>query len=416
MIAFPALAFAALVLLGFARQPLLRWLGRVLTIGVATGFTAVAMGLYRLGDDRGWTGDGPGMLVVMLLIPVAGAVALATWGAVVAQWVAGPRRVSGSLALAMLAAGMVGTGWQAREHQRQAKPSHDAPVVAVAFADDGARLLSLDAAGTLKTWDVAQRRLLGERREPLLAGARALIATSDGVFAIALGPRGADVLRPGEAGLAPTTLLGVSSATLLPGGRLAWATDQRLHIGALGSLDLQDAGVALGAPITALAADREGALAAALADGRLVVIGPGGETRRELGTLPAPATRLAFSPGGAWLAAADAEARAHVADLRRGEMRALDRWIGLHHAAFVADEVLVFTAAAEDPAALSLSLAASAPATGPWLNHGQIVTALGAAPGAPVAAVAFGPQLFLARAPRRGGDYVSDAERLAHPR
>ena len=66
---FPALAFAGILLLGFVRQPLLRALGRLLAIGVSAGFSVLAIGLYRLGDSQNWTGDGPGMLVVLLAVP-----------------------------------------------------------------------------------------------------------------------------------------------------------------------------------------------------------------------------------------------------------------------------------------------------------------------------------------------------------
>jgi len=405
------------LLLGFVQQPVLRVLGRLLTIGLAAGFTALALGLYRLGDSQGWTGDGPGMLVVMLLIPVAGAIALSTWGAVVAQWRLGRERGLGAdLPLLLLAVGVAGSVQAARQHAAVSRPSHDAPVIALGFRADGGRLLSLDEDGTLKEWDVAGRRFRSERREPALAKSRALLVTPDAVVAVALGPRGATILRLDDPAQGLATLPGVEHAALLPGARLAWTIGEELRIDALPGPRPGIEGIALGAPVTALAADPEGTLALALADGRLLALAPDGEARREIGLLPAPATRLAFSPGGAWLAAADATGQATIADLRRGTLRPLARWMGLHHAAFVADELLVFTAAGADPAALSLSLAPPEPASGPWLNHGQGVTALGAAPGAALAAVAFGPQLFLARAPGRAGDYVSDAERLVHPR
>jgi len=390
----------------------LRVLGRLLTAGAAVGLTALALALYRLGDSQGWTGDGPGMLVVMLLIPLAGLLALVAWAAVVAQWTLRREGIPAALPLGLLAVGLAGSVHGAVEAARDARPSHAAPVVALAFGDAGALLVSLDEAGTLKAWDVAARRVRSERREPALAGARELLLTPDGVTAVALGPRGATRLRLDDPAAPAATLLGVEHAALLPGGRLAWAAGAELRIDALAAPDPQRAGVALGAPITALAADRQGALAMALADGRIVVRGPDGEPGRPLGALDAPATRLAFSPGGAWLAAIDAEGRASVVDLRRGGVRPLERWLGLHHAAFVTDELLVFTAADRDPAALSISLAAPGPRAGPWLSYGQPVSALAGAPGAPLAAVAFGPQLFLARAPQRAGDYVSDAERL----
>lgn len=390
-------------------------IGCALSVALAAGFTALALGLYRLGDAHGWTGEGPGMLVVMLAIPLAGLIALATWAAVAAQWRLRREGLNATLPLALLALGLAGSVHAAREQVRHARPSHDAPVSALGFRADGTLLVSLDEAGTLKVWDVAARRLRSERREPALAGAHELLVTPDGVAAVALGPRGASVLRLDAPAPAAATLPGVEHAALLPGGRLAWAAGEELRSGPLAAPDPGSRGLSLGAPIRALAADREGMLAVALADGRLLALAPDGEARRPLGALDPPATRLAFSPGGAWLAAVDGAGRAWIADLRRGELRPLEPWMGLHHAAFVADDVLVYTAADADPAALSLALGET-PTSGSWLNHGQVVTALAGAPGAPLAAVALGPELLLARAPQRAGDYVSDAERLVDPR
>jgi hypothetical protein len=417
LLVFPVVAYLGVVLLGFVRPPLLRALGRLLSIGLAAAATVLAVGLYRYGDENDWTGHGPGMLVVMLLIPAVGAVALATWGTVVAQWRAGrQRRVGAGLALGLIAVGLAGSAWSARTYQRTARPSHDAPVVAMAFRADGKELFSLDAGGTLKRWDVARRRMLEARREPALAGARSLFLSAEGRFAMALGPAGATLLRLDRAGPSTATLQGVERATLLPADRIAWVARAELWVAPLPAAAPATRVASFAVPITALTADAEGDLTLALADGRLLALGPDGESRRELASLPSPAVRLAVSAGGRWLAAGDAEGHAFLVDRHRDAVHPLARWNGLHHAAFVTDDVLIFTGAESDTAAGSLSLAGAKPKSGPWLGHGQIVTALAGAHEAPLAAAALGPELFLARAPRRAGDYVSDAERLVDPR
>lgn len=413
MLSFIALGLAGALLLGFVRQPALRSLGRLLTIGAAAGATALAIGLYRLGASQGWTGDGPGIFVVMLLIPTAGVLALAGWSVVFAQGrLARDGGIGPGLPLLLLAVAVAGGTQVAFRHAAVSRPSHDAPVIALGFASDGSRLLSLDEAGVLKAWDPASGRLQSQRADPALARSSALLVTPDGDCAVALGSHGAVIVRLDGAASAVTTLPGVGSAALLPGERLAWARGDELHVDALREPRAPGAATAVGAPITALASDREGTLALAIADGRLLALAPDGEARRELGSLPAPAVRLALSPGGAWLLAVDADGRAVVADLRRGWLRPLAHPRGLHHAVFVTEDALVFTAAAADPVALSLSLATREPAPRSWLNHGQVVTAMGAAPGAPRAAVALGREIFLARAPGGEHGYVSDAERL----
>ena len=113
---FVALLFAGIVMLGRARGPRwLRFLGRGLTAALALGFSWLAIGLIRFGADRGWTGDGPGMLVVMLAIPVAALCALAMWVGLFLPSTATSR------VPAWLAIGAIASAWPARAGPRSTR-------------------------------------------------------------------------------------------------------------------------------------------------------------------------------------------------------------------------------------------------------------------------------------------------------
>lgn len=415
---YPGLALTGIVLLGFARPRWLRALGIALTAATAAGMTALAVTLFRLGSDRGWTGDGPGMLVIGFLFVASIPIALGLWAAFAAQlraWRRGrpDRGASPALALGLVVVGVAGTASERRDAEREGRPTHDAEIAALALSPDGERLVSLDAGGTLKRWRVGERRLEAARQDPGLAGATALLLDEAGAAALVLVPGGA-IRVPADGTAAPETLPGVNAAASLPGEEVALAEGASVRIVAWGEHAATRRRHALPAPVTGLASDAQGWLVAALADGSLVALEGGDREPRTLALLPAAAVRLAFSPGGRWLAAADADGRGHVVDPRRGGMRPLPAWMRLGRFAFVSDERLLF--AAGPPWTEGFALDPAELRSEPWLNHGSAIVGIAAAPGARETAVAIDRYVFVARSPASGHAYTSDATRLLDPR
>jgi hypothetical protein len=58
-----------------SRKPIVRYLARGLAVVVALAAAAALIGLIAIGQKAHWTSDGPGMLLIMLGIPVCGIVA-----------------------------------------------------------------------------------------------------------------------------------------------------------------------------------------------------------------------------------------------------------------------------------------------------------------------------------------------------
>jgi hypothetical protein len=410
-----AVACAGVVALGFVRgRTALRGLGRLATLLLAAGLSWGVWLLCSLGASRHWTGDGPGMLVVILGFGLGAACAVAAWLAVLRQATADPARGGrAGPALAAVALGLAGVALGALDHRMVSQPTQDAPIAALRFSPDGARLFTLDVAGTLKTWRVADRRLASERAEPALAGARELLVTPDGRFAVALVAAGAVVL-PLSDGPAPSTLSGVAHVALAGDGELAVADADGLRLVALHGPEGRGHPLATGAVVTALAGDGTGGLAAALADGAIVLLdGRQGSTRLRV-ALPAPARRLVLSPRAARVVAVDAEGRAVVVDAQDGSVRPFPGWIRPAVLAFVSDETILATSAPGDPAIVSLALPGLVSA--PFWNHGRAVAALDAAGGRGLVAVALAGDVFVAPAPRDGRAYAATSWRLVHRR
>ena len=405
---FVALVFSGIVMLGRARGPRwLRVLGRGLTAALALGFSWLAIGLWRLGAERGWTGDGPGMLVVMLAIPVAALCALAAWVGLLAPSTESSR-VPAWLALGAIATGLAGSAHSALELRRNAQPSHGAPVVALAFIEGGSRLVSYDATGVVKRWRIRTRALEAEWTAPELAGARAILTTPEGFRAVALFADRA-VIRTFDDRPASRTLPGVAGAALLPGDRGALASGRTLRIAPLGDPERPDLERTLPAEIRALAADRQGRLWAALADGAVVSL-EAGAGLREVARLQAPAERLIVSPGGAWLAAIDAGGKGRVISLADGAVHDVPGF-GVYAAAFATERMLVYNSGPLDGAALALSL--DRLATEPWIGQGRGIAALAVDPDAGLAAFAAGGDAHVLVAPGNGGNaYTSSWDRL----
>ncbi len=411
-----AIALAGVLALPHTNGPLwLRALGRVLAGLLALGFTAAAVLLYRVGHAAHWTGDGPGMLVVMLLIPVAAFCALAAWFA--ALWPSRSGRTGSSpwIAIGMILVGGLGFAKGARDYQLEQRHAHDAPVLALQFVDGGALLVACDGGGTLTRWRVTDRELLDRSTLAELAGARQVLIARDGRFVVALVEGAARIVPLGADGPAVRTLPGVTDAALLSGDDLALAVGNDVRIIDLSAPERPREVRSFPARVTALAADAKGGVYAAREDRALVALGLHGEPDRAFAALPGAARRLAASPGGAWLVALDAEGRPTIVDARSGGLRQPDAWIRMHALAFPSERQLVFTTAEGDPSALALSLEDLR--TEPWFNHGQAVTAIAATAGVPDAAVALGGDLLLVPAPVPGANaYASTSLRLVSRR
>jgi hypothetical protein len=405
---FVALLLAGVVMLGRARGPRwLRFLGRGLTAALALGFSGVALALLRFGAERGWTGDGPAMLVVMLAIPIAALCALAMWVALFLPETAASR-VPAWLAIGSIAIGLAGTSGFVIEARRDAQPSHGAPVVALAFVEGGSRLVSYDSTGAVKRWRLRTHALERSWQAPELAGARQILTTAEGFRAVALfGDRA--VVHTFEKGAAEVTLPGVAAVAILPHDRAAFASGRTLRIAPLGAPRGADLERELPAEARALAADRQGRLWAALADGAVVSL-DAGSALREVARLPAPAERLLVSPGGAWLAAIEAGGKGRVVSAATGAVHELPGF-GVHAAAFASERFLLFNSGPLDGAALAFSLERMA--TEPWIGQGIGIAALTVDPDSGVAAFATGHDANVLVAPGKGNAYTSKWDRLS---
>jgi hypothetical protein len=407
---FVGTAFIGVLLLPHTNgPPWLRLLGRALAGLLALAFSVTTVSLYQLCEERHWTGDGPGLLVVMMILPVGALCALAAGFA--ALWPGLPRsgRVDASpwLAVGMIAVGLAGAAQSTARYQRELRHAHDAPVVALQFVDDDAALLSCDRAGTLAHWKLPERELVDVRSVEALAGARQVMIARHGRFAVALVDAGARIVSLQADGPAPVTLPGVTQVALLADGEVALADGREVRIVSLPAPGVSRATHAFAAAVTALAADAQGRLFVALDDGAVIALGERGEPDRELTRRAGAVLRLVASPGGRWLVALDAQGRPAVIATPDGTVRVVDAWMHMHALAFVSEEQLVFTASELDPSALALSLERLE--TEPWFNHGQSITALGAAPGLPDAAIALGGDLHLVPAPASGRHAYADA-------
>ena len=58
-----------------SRKPIVRYLARGVAVVIALAAAAAMIGLIAIGQKAHWTSDGPGMLLIMLGIPVCGIVA-----------------------------------------------------------------------------------------------------------------------------------------------------------------------------------------------------------------------------------------------------------------------------------------------------------------------------------------------------
>lgn len=80
------LALAIGLVFGLARRyPALRVVGALLTALFAVGCSAATVLLWKVGSHARWTSDGPGMLLVMVVLALAAIGALVGWSALYSQ-------------------------------------------------------------------------------------------------------------------------------------------------------------------------------------------------------------------------------------------------------------------------------------------------------------------------------------------
>lgn len=186
------LVVAGVVLLAFgigSTAGAIRFLSGGFALLVAIAATAATIGLFWLGHTNHWTSDGPGMLFVMIALVVCAILAAVGWMFVlgVAASAAAPldrlpdaprdvKRVLRLLGVALLAIAALGQGLAA--WARRGRAAHGAPVVALSFAAAHARLVTIDAAGTLVDWDLHSKREARRATIPALAGVSELAIDS----------------------------------------------------------------------------------------------------------------------------------------------------------------------------------------------------------------------------------------------
>lgn len=391
---FIVMAIAGVILLGTVRhRPWLRGFAIALTGALAIGASAAVFSLFALGRRMQWTSEGPGILGVVLALLLCGSFMLMAWSGVWRQ-LRSPRGGvatlrAGLLLLGVGVAGAVATGVQ---HQRTSRPSHDVPVVALAFDAAGERLFSLDRDGTLKIWDADDGAPLGSWRDASLAAATGLAIAPGGGHALVTGVDGVHVLELGSRSSAATAgrFADASAGAFLDAGTIALARGARVEVVAVGAASTPRRSLDFDAAVDALAC-AGGTLAVATRDGSLSLLEVDGDGPRVRVALPAPARQLAVSPEGVRVLAVSAGQRGFVIS-RDGAVEAAPGWMSFGHVGLLGDDLLV---AAGDGMPELLSLRLPALVTSPFLNHGIGVTALAASPARHRVAVAFGENLHL---------------------
>lgn len=391
---FIVIAVAGVVLLGTVRdRPWLRGVAIAVTAALAIGASAAVVSLFALGRRMQWTSEGPGILGVVLALLLCGSFMLMAWSGVWRQLRA-PRGGAATLraGLLLLGVGVAGAVVTGVQHQRTSRPSHDVPVVALAFDASGERLFSLDRDGTLKTWRADDGAPLGSWREASLAAATGLAVAPDGRHALVGGAEGVRVFAIDEDSevAAVAHFVDAAAGAFLDAGTIALARGTRVEIVPV---------LAAAAPLRAFdfdtvvdaVASGGGTLAVATRDGSLWLVAADGDGSRVPVALPAPARRLSVSPEGVRVVAVSAEQRAWVIS-RDGTVDAAPAWMSFGHVGLLGDDLLV---AAGDRMPELLSLRMPAFVTSPFLNHGIGVTALAASPARRRVAVAFGENLHL---------------------
>lgn len=182
-----------------------RILAGLLSGAVGLAGVAAAVGLIAVGQKAHWTSDGPGMLLIMLAIPIFGIIGFVFLSMALKAMFSdsapssnldhlppvtprdGTSRKDGAERNRMMA-WMVGGllmlfGANSAYDHRARQPSHDARILAIHAYQSGA-LASLDAKGVLKLWGASGHR--ASRALPVDATPAGLLLTPDAGVAFVL--------------------------------------------------------------------------------------------------------------------------------------------------------------------------------------------------------------------------------------
>jgi len=400
------------------------------TIGLA-GFAGAA-GLIWIGQKAHWTSDGPGMLLIMIAIPVSGAVGLVFSSVALKAMLSEPTPTPGSeparqagqgdaslgLPLAVrnrmmswIVSGLLVlfVGSSVYDH-RAGKPSHDARILVLHAYQPGG-LASLDGQGVLKLWSIPGRGHRATRVLSVDASPSDLVVTPDAQVAFVRTNH--HLLSVFDLTKAGHILHNVDhvSALCFEGGNSVLAIRDR-NVIRIGS-SVPNSLIPLQGlrPATALACRADSGEIAYVDETKVLHVFDE-RTGGDRFTIPLSmhAVRLMASPSFRRLLAIDAAGFLSVIDFDSRRELPLPRHHRSHHVAFLSDDQIVvgeISSARVDIPSMKSS---------PYFNLGQQVTALATLPSQLTTLMAFDKELYLARSQPENRGSLAATEHLRDPR
>lgn len=225
-------ALAAFSLALWVARRYIGWLLKLVPGAIAVLGTLITYAAWQVGESISWETPGsPGILIVYFALGGGMACAIAGWIAFsiqITRWYQRGMRPSSPLPaddqrvrIALVIALVVGSLFSAYRYYRSHQSSHEADVVRLEYSPTGSFLYSLDAAGTLKKWNVRYRYEARRWRLPGADGVSALLPSEDGRTLVAL--RGTEAkswtLTDAEEASQSGTLPGVVAVAPVDGSR-----------------------------------------------------------------------------------------------------------------------------------------------------------------------------------------------------
>lgn len=425
------LIFVALLWGVSSGMAVFRMLAGLLSGMIGLAGLAAAAGLIWLGQKAHWTSDGPGMLLIMLAIPVCGIVGFVfssvalkvmlsdTPPARVIEPVPHAEQIDNAsrpdailrnrmmtwIVGSVLALFVANSAYDHRARQ----PSHDARILALhVYQPEG--LASLDAQGVLKLWGLSGRGHRASRALAVDARPTALVVTPDAHVAFVLsGHRQLSIYDLAQLPSPSHRVEHVGDICFDGGDSVLAIRDRRVvRIGAAATISppLQGIGVAI-------------ALTCRPDTGEIVYVD---ETTvlhvfderigRDRFTIPLSVrpVRLVASPSFRRLLAIDPAGFLAVIDLDLQQELPLPRHQRSHHAAFLSDDQIV----AGEVSTVRVNIPSMK--SSPYFNLGQQVTALATLPSLSTTLMAFDKELYLAHDYKGSHSGMAPTERLGDPR
>lgn len=414
----------------FSGKAVFRILAGLLAGGIALAGFAGAVGLIQVGQRAHWTSDGPGMLLIMLGIPVCGVIGLVFGSLTLKAFFRESRPASaleGELqsgqdsnpalmdattrnrVMAWIVGGLVLfiAASSAFEH-RAGKPSHDAGIRALHHYQPGG-LASLDGAGVLKLWQVSGRRHRATVQLTISDVPTVLIVTPDERTAFVLNSRQQlSVYDLTKSAAAIHTVSPVRDLCFEGGDSVLAIRDRKL--------------VRIGAAATNVAAPLQGvgsarALTCRQDKGEIVYVDETNvlhlfdeRTGMDRFALPLSSifpVRLVPSPEFRRVLVLDSKGFSSMIDLATREVTPLPRHHRSHHIGFLSEDQIVVGEVS------SVRVDLPGMKSTPYFNLGQPVTALTTLPQLSTTSMAFGTQLYIAYGAQ---GVTAKTERLMDPR